>query len=82
MNEDIRVFQAQFASIMEILLSAAMAETAKLYQSCVLELRAEITRVQAENDTLKCRIIQTSERAECHLEQNEEWMSEGCHCKI
>lgn len=82
MNEDLRVFQTQFASIMEILLSAAMTETAKLYQSCVLELRAEITRVQAENNTLKCRKIQTAGRAECHLEQNEDWMSEGCHCTI
>ncbi|XP_012692077.2 zinc finger and SCAN domain-containing protein 2-like [Clupea harengus] len=79
MNENLRVFQTQFASIMEILLSAAMAETAKLYESCVLEIRAEISRVQAENNTLKCHIIQTSEPAGCYTEQSEEWIPENRH---
>ncbi|KAG5263524.1 hypothetical protein AALO_G00265760 [Alosa alosa] len=79
MNEDLRVFQTQFASIMEILFSAAMAETAKLYESCVMELRAEISRVQAENNTLKCRIIQTQEGAVDNSVHSEEWISENCH---
>ncbi|XP_062380573.1 zinc finger protein 26-like [Sardina pilchardus] len=79
MNEDLRIFQTQFASIMEILLSAAMAETAKLYESCVLELRAEMSRVQAENNTLKCRIIQTLEGSEGNPVHSEEWISENSY---
>ncbi|KAJ8377300.1 hypothetical protein AAFF_G00261490, partial [Aldrovandia affinis] len=49
-------FRAQLASVMAILVDAAVHETTRLYRSGVLELRVEMAQVKRENQALKSRL--------------------------
>nr|XP_040042125.1 flocculation protein FLO11-like isoform X1 [Gasterosteus aculeatus aculeatus] len=48
-------FQTKYSSVMEVMLKGAIAETTKLFETMVDELKAEISRVKKENDDLKTR---------------------------
>ncbi|XP_070710548.1 uncharacterized protein [Pempheris klunzingeri] len=48
-------FQMKYASVMESMLGTAVAETTKLFETMVDELKAEISRVRKENEDLKTR---------------------------
>ncbi|CAK6976278.1 uncharacterized protein LOC128374442 isoform X2 [Scomber scombrus] len=50
-------FQSKYASVMESMLKSAVAETTKLFETMVDELKAEISVIKKENDDLKtmCR---------------------------
>ncbi|KAI1888607.1 hypothetical protein AGOR_G00186900 [Albula goreensis] len=70
-------FQVQLASIMEILVKAAVRETTKLYETGVLELRMEMAQIKQENETLKSRLeFSESVRRQREPQQAE---AEQCH---
>ncbi|XP_031720442.1 mucin-5AC-like [Anarrhichthys ocellatus] len=48
-------FQTKYSSVMESMLKSAIAETTKLFETMVDELKAEISRVKKENEGLKIR---------------------------
>lgn len=48
-------FQTQYASFMDGMLKSAVAETTKLFETMVDELKAEISRMKEENEDLKTR---------------------------
>lgn len=48
-------FQTQYASFMDGMLKSAVAETTKLFETMVDELKAEISRMKKENEDLKTR---------------------------
>lgn len=48
-------FQAMYASVMESMLKNAVAETTKLFEKMVDELKAEISQIKKENEDLKTR---------------------------
>ncbi|KAM6942200.1 uncharacterized protein PEZ65_004104 [Lycodopsis pacificus] len=48
-------FQTKYSSVMESMLKSAIAETTKLFETMVDELKAEISRVKEENEDLKIR---------------------------
>ncbi|XP_029367530.1 uncharacterized protein LOC115049440 [Echeneis naucrates] len=48
-------FQTKCASVMESMLKSAVAETTKLFETMVDELKAEISRIKKENEDLKAR---------------------------
>nr|XP_046259675.1 uncharacterized protein LOC124066885 isoform X2 [Scatophagus argus] len=48
-------FQTKYASVMDSMLKSAIAETTKLFESMVDELKAEISRIKKENEDLKAR---------------------------
>ncbi|XP_033985618.1 uncharacterized protein LOC117481820 isoform X2 [Trematomus bernacchii] len=51
-------FQTKYSSVMESMLKAAIAETTKLFESMVDELKAEISKMKTENEELKTRCWQ------------------------
>lgn len=51
-------FQTKYASVMESMLKSAVAETTKLFETMVDELKAEISRLKKENDDLKTKYSQ------------------------
>lgn len=51
-------FQTKYASVMESMLQSAIAETTKLFETMVDELKAEISRIKKENEDLKERCCQ------------------------
>ncbi|XP_035515875.1 uncharacterized protein LOC118326852 [Morone saxatilis] len=51
-------FQTKYASVMESMLKSAVAETTKLFETMVDELKAEISRIKKENEDLKTRCSQ------------------------
>ncbi|XP_033181061.1 uncharacterized protein LOC113128171 [Mastacembelus armatus] len=51
-------FQTKYASVMESMLKSAVAETTKLFETMVDELKAEISRIKKENEDLKTRCLQ------------------------
>ncbi|XP_054460316.1 uncharacterized protein LOC129095785 [Anoplopoma fimbria] len=51
-------FQSKYSSVMESMLKGAIAETTKLFETMVDELKAEISRVKKENEDLKIRCSQ------------------------
>ncbi|XP_049900191.1 uncharacterized protein LOC126390104 [Epinephelus moara] len=51
-------FQTKYSSVMESMLKAAIAETTKLFETMVDELKAEISRIKRENEDLKTRCSQ------------------------
>ncbi|KAK5866388.1 hypothetical protein PBY51_020584 [Eleginops maclovinus] len=56
-------FQTKYSSVMESMLKAAIAETTKLFETMVDELKAEISNMKKENEELKTRCCQfASER--------------------
>ncbi|XP_061580532.1 mucin-5AC-like [Cololabis saira] len=50
---------SMYASTMESMLKSAMAETTKLFESMVNDLKAEITQMRKENEDLKTRVGQS-----------------------
>ncbi|XP_028301530.1 axoneme-associated protein mst101(2)-like isoform X2 [Gouania willdenowi] len=46
-------FQSEYASVMDSMMRTAMAQTTKLVESMVNDLRAEISRVRTENELLR-----------------------------
>ncbi|KAM6971804.1 uncharacterized protein FYW47_003946 [Aplochiton taeniatus] len=48
-------FQSRYASVMDSMLQSAVAETTKLFETMVEELKAEISRIKKENDDLKSK---------------------------
>lgn len=48
-------FQAKCASVMDSALQTAIAETTKLFEAVVDELKAEMSRIKKENDELRAR---------------------------
>lgn len=48
-------FQTKYSSVMECMLKSAVAETTKLFETMVDELKAEISKLKKENDDLKTR---------------------------
>lgn len=52
-------FQTKYASFMEVLVKSTIAETTKLFETVVDELKAELSKVKTENEALKttCRQI-------------------------
>lgn len=53
-------FEEKCSSVMESILQSAIAETTKLFEAMVDELRAEMSRIKEENDDLraKCRYFE------------------------
>uniref|UniRef100_A0A3Q2QP06 Uncharacterized LOC105931495 n=1 Tax=Fundulus heteroclitus TaxID=8078 RepID=A0A3Q2QP06_FUNHE len=51
-------FQSKYASVMESMLKRAIAETTKLFENMVDELKAEISVIKKENEDLKTKCIQ------------------------
>eukprot|EP00064_Thunnus_orientalis_P009624 superscaffoldBa00001233_g9649 len=51
-------FQTKYASVMESMLRSAVAETTKLFETMVDELKAEISMIKKENEDLKTRCSQ------------------------
>ncbi|XP_071359310.1 uncharacterized protein [Trachinotus anak] len=51
-------FQTKYASVMESMLKSAVAETTKLFETMVDDLKAEISRIKKENEDLKTRCRQ------------------------
>lgn len=51
-------FQSKYASVMESMLRSAVAETTKLFETMVDELKAEISKMKEENEDLKTRCSQ------------------------
>lgn len=51
-------FQAKFASAMESILQSAIAETTKLFEAVVGELKADMSRIKKDNDELKAKCSQ------------------------
>lgn len=51
-------FQAKFASVMESILQSAIAETTKLFEAMVEELKADMSRIKRDNDDLKAKCSQ------------------------
>lgn len=48
-------FQDKCACVMESILQSAIAETTKLFEAMVDEMKAEISRIKKENDDLKAK---------------------------
>ncbi|XP_034458129.1 zinc finger protein 1-like [Hippoglossus hippoglossus] len=55
-------FQSKYASVMESMLKSAIAETTKLFETMVDELKAEISRIKKENKDLRARCSQFEEK--------------------
>lgn len=55
-------FQSKYASVMDGMLKAAIAETTKLFETMVDELKSEISRIKSENEDLKtrCRLFESA----------------------
>lgn len=51
-------FQTKYASVMDGMLKSAVAETTKLFETMVDELKAEILRLKTENDDLRTKCVQ------------------------
>lgn len=51
-------FQAKFASVMESILHSAVAETTKLFEAMVDELKADMSIIKKDNDDLKAKCSQ------------------------
>ncbi|XP_023189776.1 uncharacterized protein LOC102225017 [Xiphophorus maculatus] len=51
-------FQSKYASVMESMLKSAIAETTKLFENMVDELKEEISKIKKENEDLKTRCSQ------------------------
>ncbi|XP_015251682.1 PREDICTED: uncharacterized protein LOC107098480 [Cyprinodon variegatus] len=51
-------FQSKYASVMESMLKSAIAETTKLFENMVDELKAEISKIKKENEDLKTKCFQ------------------------
>ncbi|XP_030594127.1 uncharacterized protein LOC115786202 isoform X2 [Archocentrus centrarchus] len=51
-------FQTQYSSFMENMLKSAVAETTKLYETMVDELKEEIARIKKENEDLRTKCSQ------------------------
>lgn len=51
-------FQTKYSSVMESMLQGVIAETTKLFETMVDELKAEISRMKKENEDLKARCCQ------------------------
>lgn len=51
-------FQTKYSSVMESMLKGAIAETTKLFETMVDELKAEISKIKKENEDLKTRCSQ------------------------
>ncbi|XP_055361630.1 uncharacterized protein LOC114849187 isoform X2 [Betta splendens] len=51
-------FQTKYSSVMETMLKSAVAETRKLFEAMVDELKAEISKLKAENDDLRTKYKQ------------------------
>lgn len=51
-------FQTKYASFMESMLKSAVAETTKLYETMVDELKAEICKIKKENEDLRTKCSQ------------------------
>ncbi|XP_029295422.1 mucin-5AC-like isoform X2 [Cottoperca gobio] len=51
-------FQTKYSSVMESMLNAAIAETTKLFETMVDELKAELSKIKKENEELKTRCCQ------------------------
>lgn len=54
-------FQTKYSSVMESMLKSAIAETTKLFETMVDELKAEISQMKKENEDLKTRCSQFEE---------------------
>lgn len=48
-------FEGKCASVLESILQSAIAETTKLFEAMVDELRAEMSRIKEENDDLRAK---------------------------
>ncbi|XP_050926786.1 mucin-5AC isoform X2 [Lates calcarifer] len=55
-------FQTKYASVMESMLKSAIAETTKLFETMVNDLKAEISKIKKENEDLKTRCSQFERR--------------------
>lgn len=51
-------FQTKYASVMESMVKSAIAETTKLFETMVNELKAEITKIKKDNEALVTRCSQ------------------------
>lgn len=51
-------FQSKYASVMESMLKSAIAETTKLFQNMVDELKEEMSQIRKENEDLKTKCSQ------------------------
>ncbi|KAJ4944152.1 hypothetical protein JOQ06_012697 [Pogonophryne albipinna] len=51
-------FQTKYSSVMESMLKGAIAETTKLFETMVEELKVEISKMKTENEELKTRCWQ------------------------
>lgn len=51
-------FQSKYASVMESMLKSAIAETTKLFQNMVDELKEEMSKIRKENEDLKTKCSQ------------------------
>ncbi|XP_020497343.2 uncharacterized protein [Labrus bergylta] len=51
-------FQTKYSSVMESMLKSAIAETTKLFETMVDDLKAEISKIKTENEDLKRRCSQ------------------------
>ncbi|KAJ8372228.1 hypothetical protein AAFF_G00293470 [Aldrovandia affinis] len=56
----VQAFQTHLTSVMEILVKSTVCETTKLFEASIRELRAEMGRIQQENESLQSR-MRTSE---------------------
>ncbi|XP_028256261.1 uncharacterized protein LOC114432430 isoform X2 [Parambassis ranga] len=76
-------FQAMYASVMESMLKNAVAETTKLFEKMVDELKAEISKIKKENEDLKTRcskfenassrpVVDKGERSHCAPAQSDD----------
>uniref|UniRef100_A0A3Q3ECM7 Uncharacterized LOC109524532 n=2 Tax=Hippocampus comes TaxID=109280 RepID=A0A3Q3ECM7_HIPCM len=54
-------FQTKYASFMEVLVKSTIAETTKLFETVVDELKTEISKLKAENEALKTTCRQKAE---------------------
>lgn len=59
----------KYASVMESMLKSAVAETTKLFENMVNELKSEISQMRKENEDLKTRCIQIA-TADVHSRQS------------
>ncbi|AWP06399.1 putative GPI-anchored adhesin-like protein PGA55 [Scophthalmus maximus] len=72
-------FQTKYASVMESMLKGAIAETTKLFENMVDELKAEMSTMRKENEDLKTRCSQyESEKSQSTVGGGETERLRGC----
>ncbi|CAJ1052977.1 uncharacterized protein LOC117816247 isoform X1 [Xyrichtys novacula] len=67
-------FQTKYASVMESMLKGAVAETTKLFETMVDDLKAEITKIKKENEDLKRKCSQFEDergKTVCDIQERE-----------